>query len=240
MKIITWNLNHRTRVKKLPSGICDFLQSYSPDVVAFNEYVDAPSRKGFYEGLGKLGYSFIELSEPTEGNNQVLICSKIPMVRGSISPPQYDSAAISNFLHVNFPEQDINVVGIRAPAYTSKLHKEAYWSQVAEIAGATEDKKTIFLGDLNFDPFVGISRTVPKVEFALKSGFYVPNPEGEWSFISTNGQRSSRIDHAIVSNSLTVTEAKYLAEWQGIVLAGPKDKSPITDHAVLSVSVENV
>lgn len=237
MRIIAWNLNHRTREKKIPDAIGNFLESLSPDVVTLNEYVDGPSRDMFYGELRNLGYSYIELSEPTPGNNQILACSKEPMVRGSLACPQYDTAAFSNFLHVALPKSDLDIIGIRAPAYSSRLKKEAYWKEVAEIAAESQSKQVIFLGDLNYDPFMGIARSVPRVEFSLQSGFYIPNPVGDWSFVSTNGQRSSRIDHAIVSKALEVKEAAYITEWDNVVLAGPNEKAPVTDHAVLSITL---
>ncbi|WP_165857219.1 endonuclease/exonuclease/phosphatase family protein [Marinobacter sp. JSM 1782161] len=240
MRIIAWNLNHRTREKRIPAEVGHFLESYSPDVVTLNEYVDGPSRESFYRELRDLGYSHIELSEPTAGNNQILACSKKPMVRGSLPSPKYDSAAFSNFLHVSLPESELDIVGIRAPAYNSRIKKEAYWREIAEIAAESKAKRMILLGDLNYDPFVGIARSVPKVGFSFHSDYYIPNPVGDWSFISTNGQRSSRIDHAIASESLEIAEAEYIAEWNSIVLAGPSDKAPVTDHAVLSIRLERM
>jgi len=160
------------------------------------------------------------------------------MVRGSLASPQYDTAAFSNFLHVTLPERDLDIVGIRAPAYNSRLKKEAYWREVAEIAAGIETKSVVLLGDLNYDPFVGIARSVSRVGFSFQSGFYIPNPVGDWSYVSTNGQRSSRIDHAIASESLDIKEARYITEWDGIVLAGPSEKTPVTDHAVLSITLE--
>lgn len=238
LKIIAWNLNHRTRVKKIPAEVGQFLESYSPDVVTFNEYVDAPSRKSFYGELNDLGYSYIEVSVPTEGNNQILACAKEPMIRGSSASPQYDSAAFSNYLNVALPDRNLDIVGIRVPAYGSRPMKEAYWKEVADIAAVSQAKQIVFLGDLNYDPFVKAAKSVQRVEFSLQSGFYIPKPTGDWSYISTNGQKSSRIDHAIVSNSLEIMEAKYISEWENIVLAGPKEKSPVTDHAVLSITVQ--
>jgi len=238
LKIIAWNLNHRTHEKKIPVEVGQFIESYSPDVVTFNEYVDGPSRRGFYRELKELGYTHIEVSEPTAGNNQILACAKEPMVRGSLTPPQYDSAAFSNFLHIRLPDRNLDIIGIRAPAYRSRREKDAYWQEVAEIVGTSESKQVILLGDLNFDPFAGIASSAPKVGFSRLPGYYLPNPVGDWSYISTNGERSSRIDHAIVSDSIGITEAAYLSEWENIVLAGPKDSAPVTDHAVLSLTVE--
>jgi hypothetical protein len=76
-----------------------------------------------------------------------------------------------------------------------------------------------------------------EVRFKRVLSYTIPNPKGAWSFISADGKGRSRIDHAIASEYLEVVGAEYLARFDGIVLAGPKSESPISDHAVLSLEV---
>jgi exonuclease III len=56
MKIISWNLNHRTIEKPIPDDVVIFFDKYAPDIIALNEYVDGESRNEFKHNL-KLSYS---------------------------------------------------------------------------------------------------------------------------------------------------------------------------------------
>ncbi|WP_422022034.1 endonuclease/exonuclease/phosphatase family protein [Pyruvatibacter mobilis] len=216
MKIIAWNLNHRTRPRALPKAICRFIESYAPDLITLNEFVDAPDREGFYDDLRELGYAHLALSEPTAGNNQILAASREPMERGTAEPPQYDTAAYSNFLHVYLPGEALHVVGLRAPAYSARAKKADYWAEVGRIADKLADDRTILLGDLNYDPFRGIDSTRASADFTYSRGYSIPSPTGAWSYVSSDGRRTSRIDHAVVSSSLTVQRAEYISTWDDI------------------------
>lgn len=237
MKIIAWNLNHRSRVKKIPAETIAFLADYKPDLVVLNEFVDSPLRKQFHADVRAAGYQYSAISKHYPDNNQILILSRVPMIAGDIAPPTTSEAAQSNFLHVKLPEHAIEVVGMRAPAYKTWSEKSDYWKEVAAIATRNAGRNIIFLGDLNYDPFTGISSGVEKISFALSDTYYMPNPKGDWSFMSIDGANTSRIDHAIVSSKLHVSEVEYMTKWRDIQLAGSRDMSPVTDHAVLSLSV---
>lgn len=238
MKIISWNLNHRINEKPIPEEVYFFFKLYSPDIIFINEYVDGISRDKFKTELASLGYKNQLLSLKAERQNQIIAVSKYEMVQGEIIAPDLTIAAQTNFLHAAFPQVNIEIVGIRAPAYKAASERKLYWEQVARIISSTDGRNILFIGDVNYNPFSGVSAHAPKIQFNLNNSFIIPNPEGEWSFISIDGKNKTRIDHAIISESIKTSNVKYLTNYEGIVLAGPKGSNAITDHAVLSLEVE--
>ncbi|MCF8069119.1 MAG: endonuclease/exonuclease/phosphatase family protein [Desulfobacterales bacterium] len=130
MKIMSWNLNHRIQMKKIPPGVISVIGYIDPDLIALNEYVDGNERSSFKEELKKLGFKYISVSQKIKRQNQILIASKGHHKKGDISPPNYDESAITNFLHIIFSEQNLEVVGLRPPAYKKPAELKDYWKEL--------------------------------------------------------------------------------------------------------------
>lgn len=230
-------MNHRTIEKPIPDETVIFFEKYDPDLIALNEYVDGNSRADFRNTLEKLGYSHQLLSTKIGKHNQVFLASKSPLALGDIAPPELDAPAKTNFLHAVLPEKDIELIGLRAPSYKLSRERSIYWQRLSDILIAASDRKILIFGDINYDPFMGLSASAPKIQFDLNGSYEIPNPVGEWSFISIDGKNKTRIDHVIVPESLAVSNVSYLPVYDGIVLAGARSDAAITDHAVLSMDV---
>jgi hypothetical protein len=237
MKIISWNLNHRTIEKAIPLDAIRFFSDFAADLIVLNEFVDGPSRKMFKEGLKQIGYGHQFVSVKRGKQNQVFIASTISIKLGDIAPPQQDDASITNFLHVLVEGKELEVVGFRAPAYKSFLERQSYWRELATIMQAVGNRRIVFLGDVNFDPFQGAAASATEIHFNLAAKYSIPNPQGEWSFISIDEKARTRIDHAMVTEGLKVTDVRYIAKHNGITLAGGKVSNAITDHAVLALDL---
>ena len=238
MKIIEWNLNHRTIEKPIPDEALTFFSKYSPDIIVLTEYVDADSRNNFKQRLMEVGFSHQLISPKVVKQNQIFIASKQEIQLGDLTPPDLLDAARTNFLHISIPDCNIEIVGFRAPSYKLASERFEYWKIFAEIVRSANDRNIVFIGDINYDPFSGVTAFAPEISFSLERSFRIPNPEGEWSFISIDGKNKSRIDHAVVSDGVKVCKASYMANYDGIVLAGARSDAAITDHAALSLEVE--
>lgn len=238
MKIISWNLNHRTLEKPISPDVVRFLIESGADLICLNEYVDGPSRRAFEETLIKAGFANKFLSPRLGNNNQVFIASKLPARLGDIKAPDLTDAATTNFLHIQLGESSIEIVGLRAPAYKLASERNAYWAQLGAIIRAASSRNIVFVGDFNYDPFLGATRGAATIDFNLGGDFSIPNPEGGWSFISIDGQKTSRIDHVLTARGLRARSAEYLTEFNGIQLAGSKEAAAITDHAALVFNLE--
>ena len=237
MKVASWNLNHRTIEKPIPAEALKFFAAFAPDLIALNEFVDGKTRSAFWADLKGMGYKHQLISEKIGKQNQVFIASKAAISQGDLMPPQQDPAAITNFLHVKVDGTDIEIVGFRAPAYKAFQERQSYWVELAAIMRSAANRRIVFIGDINYDPFPGVAASSPEIRFDMAGRYSIPNPKGEWSFISLDGKARTRIDHAFVADGVSVVNAEYLTTYQGIKLAGGKGAGAVTDHAVLAINL---
>lgn len=94
-------------------------------------------------------------------------------------------------------------------------------------------RSILFAGDINFDPFVKAKKKgASQVHFPFASGYQVPNPAGDWSYLAHSG-KGYKIDHVLHTPSVVVSEVEYLTRIKDRHLAGVKANAPISDHAVL-------
>jgi hypothetical protein len=88
MRLITWNVNLRTRAKAIPRELPKIIASLDPDLVVFTEYVHGASRQSFLAQLAGLGLPYWLVSRATpKGENHVLVASRTPIVAGAIEAP---------------------------------------------------------------------------------------------------------------------------------------------------------
>jgi Endonuclease/Exonuclease/phosphatase family len=237
MHIISWNLNHRTLPKPIPKDALSFFQAFRPDLIALNEFVDAPSRADFKHQLAELGYRHQFVSVTRGKHNQVFVASRLEIELGDIAAPSFDDSSRSNFLHVREPSSGVEVVAFRAPAYTAKSDRDTYWAQLRGVMQSAHARPICFIGDANYDPFVGASADSRMVSFDIGGSYFVPRPAGDWSYVSIDGTRRTRIDHAFLTPSLSATQTEYVTDFAGFVLAGSGKTGAVSDHAVLSIRV---
>jgi len=233
MKVISWNLNHRTLEKRIPSGVTEFLERHSPDLAFFNEFVDGDSRSVFFENINSLGYKHQIFTPKIKGVNQILAISKTQISKLGWLASTQDIHAQNNFLAVEHEASGIRFIAFRMPSYEVAKDRNLFREILGLLLALKSDEKVICLGDWNEDPF---RRTRGKKWYQL-DGYTVLKPEGDWSYISPNGNKRSRIDNVMVSEDLKDAKARYLVEYGGILLAGPSRSGAVSDHAVLEVVI---
>ena len=238
MKIAAWNLNHRTIKKPIPETAIDVIRSLAADVLVLTEYVDGDDRIAFKQALRDMGLRYVSVSEKRLKHNQVLVASRFQHHEGGLTHPT-ESHAATNFHPITIPEFNLVIVGIRAPAYKTSAGVKAYWDELTVILGSRSDKKLILVGDVNGDPDAPRSVGGKYMRALRKQGWSIPSPTGEWSFISSDGLRKSRVDHLLASPSLSVSPAVYEAIVNGIATAGLKGAKPISDHAILCCEISS-
>jgi exonuclease III len=232
MRIVSWNLAHQTQERRLKDRFEEAVRLLAPDVLILNEYVHGSTREPFVEALRSAGLADLHISELVGRNNQVLIASREAMHQGDLRGPTTASGAgESNFLHVEFPAQSVEVVGIRAPAYERTVDLRDYWSALLALMIAAEERSILFVGDFNADPD-GIGHVGSKALASLRErGWQVPSPAGTHSYRS-----GSRIDHVAASPSVGLLSAEYINEIGGIKLCGSAAEA-ISDHAPIVVDL---
>jgi endonuclease/exonuclease/phosphatase family metal-dependent hydrolase len=156
---------------------------------------------------------------------------------GLLPVPGYSEAASTNWLHRRLPALGIEVVGLRAPVYLTAGGRSGYWSQVEQIARMGKDRRVVFIGDFNTDPHTDSRPCASSFQRLTAEGFSLPQPSGEWSYHSGNGQRGIRVDHVMTSPAVAVQETRYLYKAGQHVLAAPASgrAAGLSDHAALSV-----
>jgi exonuclease III len=236
MKIIAWNLNHRIREKTIPLRAVDALRHLAPDVLVLTEYVDGESRGAFKRALGDMGLSHITVSEKRDRHNQVLIASRIKHLPSNVQLPS-ESHGRTNFLPVSFRDPDLTLIGVRAPAYESASDVESYWAELVGILDAASHGNVLVVGDLNGDPDNSRSVGGRYIGRLCGKGWSCPKPAGPWSYISSDGRYTSRIDHVLASAPVKGVTASYIAGIAGVTVAGTADQNPISDHAILLCEV---
>lgn len=237
MKIVAWNLGHQTKERPIKQTFIDVIKNINPDVLILNEYVHGESILSLLKNLADLGLEHCQISTRLNENNQILIASKLPLVNGKlIGPESKYQGGESNFLHVSFENLDLDIVGIRAPAYTGADLK-FYWNNLLQIIQDSKERKIIFIGDFNTDPDSSTRQTAKYLQKLRSEGWVIPSPTGDWSYISPKGI-GTRIDHAVASQLIKILSAEYITSANGIDLASPNPLSRVSDHAALLVSID--
>jgi len=135
VKIIAWNINHRTLEMAIPDQMVEALVSLTPDVIVRTEYVHGPSRGSFLATLAKHGFGHWCVSDPWPQENQVLIAARTDLERGSIRAPEIDRSVPSNVLHVHLPQDGVEILGLRVPDHSKDAKtKRACWDWILETA----------------------------------------------------------------------------------------------------------
>ena len=232
MKIAAWNLNHRTNPKPVPDGVEKVVRHLAPDVLVLTEYVDSKASAAFRDSLAGMRLSHVSVTAKRDVHNQVLVATRFCHEVGRLRSP-VDSHAQANFLSISFLETDETIVGLRVPAYKTAVDVKAYWTELTDILEGAAEDKVVLIGDLNCDPDDGRSIGGVYVKALLNKGWQVPSPPGDWSYISRDGMRRSRIDHALASPTMRIESVSYVKEVNGMVVAGSKDQNALSDHAIV-------
>jgi len=240
MIVVAWNLAHQVKVRPIATDFVQVILALRAETVLFNEYVDDPSRATFKAAMREAGFLHQAVSATPARHNQIFAASKHAFEVGDLRPPKFDGSAISNFLHLRFADFPFEMVGLRAPAYEKAADRKAYWAELAQIMESAKDQAILFTGDINFDPFVKAKQVAAsQVPFPLASGYQVPNPQGDWSYLAHSG-KGYKIDHVIHTPGVVVTEVEYLTRIGDRHLAGEKSNAPISDHAALRFDVRTL
>lgn len=237
--VAAWNVGHRARRKRIPEQLGTALESLNSDVLLLTEFVDGGAdRDQLRDRLKGAGYNYVHVTAPLPVHNQVFAASRFPFEVGDIDSPTTDSHASSNFLHLRLRDSEIELVGLRVPDYKGAI-RNSYWAEVDGILTKIGDRALIVAGDLNEDPFKGISESFSSRRFHGIEGFSAIRPEGRWSYMNPHKDTSrSRIDHVLHTPRIRISEARYVDEVGGLRLAGPASSAPLSDHAALTFTAE--
>lgn len=233
IRLLAWNLGHRTREVAIPAGFFRAVELIGPDVLVLNEFKDGETRSELRDRLGAAGLGYVLVSCGKEGHNQVLVASRTPIEMGDLGPPGApDDHAFTNFLHVRHLTTGLEFVGMRAPAYPKISETAAYWRAMEPILRGASSRRVVFAGDFNVDPLRGGPAVYSLFSSLLARGWQLPQAAGAWSYVS-----GTRIDHVFASPSVGVTRCEYVREIGGVTLASPSREQCVSDHAAVVAEI---
>jgi exonuclease III len=237
LHLATWNLNHRTSRKAIPPAVIHVIAALDIDVLVLTEFVDGPHTDPFKASLKDIGYDNVAVSVKAPRQNQVLIAARSELADDGLLPlPGHTEAATTNWLHRRLPALKLEIVGFRAPHYLDADDRLGYWNQVEAIARIARERRLIFLGDFQLDPATDTRPCAQIFPRLQADGFALAQPKGDWSCHAGNGSGGTRIDHALASPALAISNARYVYKAGRHLLAGPANgTAPLSDHALLSI-----
>ncbi|MBU1566859.1 MAG: endonuclease/exonuclease/phosphatase family protein [Proteobacteria bacterium] len=244
-KIATWNVNHRAARKTIPSSIAQSIISTNPDIIVFTEFVHCDTqadRQQFYDQLRNAGYTHQLLSVTPPKENHVLIASRQEIIPGDIAPPSTIHPSVpSNFLHIKttFENRLLEIIGIRVPDYSKSIYKEVaqkYWEWFSDLTEEIVDRSVIMIGDFNIDPSMKKYKFRHHLNDLLENGWQIASPADGASFYANHNNAPHRLDHAFLTQNLTIMDAAYIQEVKGLWKCG-ENKYREPDHAMLVIDV---
>ncbi|HET9236139.1 MAG TPA: endonuclease/exonuclease/phosphatase family protein [Oligoflexus sp.] len=239
MRIITWNVNHRTKEVPIRSGLIEALLALEADVMIITEFVPGKSRTAFYQALSDGGYPFTIISEHLRGHNTIFIASRFPLTKGDLVAPSLMKAMTPNALHVRLPSVGIEILGVRLPLPVKKEHHFLWWEWVLASASSVRELPLVIIGDFNVD---SRNRRFPKwkwsdpVQKLSELGFSLATPSTGFSFFPRADKKKTCLDHAFISKDFRLLRAEYVTEISGLRVAGTD--GAVSDHAVLLVDAD--
>jgi len=236
------------------ANVAEVILSLCPTLVFLTEYVpntaSSHGHQSFCRALRAGGLEHIAISKQIpsysdgkvkrKASNTVLVASRLPFDRGAVLDPEPVLGADANYMHVRFPAADLDVIGLRVPAYNKAGELREYWKWLEETLQAWRGRRVVFIGDFNADPH----RARTKHDLFMSSlkgdiGWVFPEAVGKgWNFQSGTNKthKPSLITHALTSPLLAVTEARYIYESGAHVLVDAVEKG-LSDHAALLVDI---
>lgn len=239
MKLLAWNINHRSRCRKIPDDMVDAISFLDPDIVVLTEFVPCVNRQNFIDALSLKGFLHSAVSSFTAKQNHVLVVSRTSIQVGEIKAPAIVPSFPSNFIHVKVPEFGLEVIGIRIPDLSkSPKDRLACWDWIESIASGVRDRPVVLAGDFNVDPSYSARKFGDRLKKIESLGWQHGLPAEGVSYRPLRGNGGQRLDHAFVTGSLTILQAQYI--WQaGSFVYGGRHDGAMSDHAALFVEIEN-
>lgn len=238
MKLLTWNINHRTFNRKIPYHMAEAIASLTPDVIVLTEYVPGSSHQRFVEQLDSYGFTHHIMSKRVLKENQVFIAANTTLESGNIlAPKNIEKSVPSNVLHVHLPVISFDILGLRVPDYGNKFKiKRKNWDWIMMIAAENKDRPFVIMGDFNTDPEYQPAKCGDRISKLVDEGWQLAMPKSGASYWDIKNGNGKRLDHAFVSRHFDILDAKYISESGSYVFAGKKSEA-MSDHAALLLEI---
>jgi len=239
ISIVAWNVGHQTRHATLRSGFTEVIRALEPDILVLTEYVERKPRHELRDTLTAIGLSHIATTElRPDKHNQVLVAARWAFRPTVLEAPGQPKQVLPNHLQVRIAELDLDVLGMRAPMFKNpdaSRQREAYWDWLSEVAATLLPRRSVIVGDFNGSP-TSTRRYGPRLAGIISQGWQFVSPSEGASFFGRSGG-TGRIDHALVSPSLSAEAPTYVSKLGPWQLAG--SPGALSDHAALQFRLDD-
>ncbi|MHC1757118.1 MAG: endonuclease/exonuclease/phosphatase family protein [Methanosarcina sp.] len=242
MKLLTWNINHRTFNRKIPYHMAKAIASLAPDVIVLTEYVPGSSHQRFIEQLYSYGFTQHVMSKRVLKENQVFIAANTTLECGKIlAPTNIEKSVLSNALHILLSQEGFDILGMRVPDFSNQpiitpTFKRQCWDWILKIAADNRNHPFVIMGDFNTDPGDSRAKCGDQLSKLVDEGWQHAVPKSGASYWAIKNGSERRLDHAFTSRHFDVLDAKYIIESGSYVFAGKKSEA-MSDHAVLLIEI---
>lgn len=236
MRILTWNLNHRARQRRIPEWVVPAMAAQFPHLVVLTEYVAGPDHEKFLAGLASVGLICNHISVTEGAHNQVLMASRESLTSGTITGPLSIHPSLpSNVLHVVLENSGMDVLGFRMPAYIPRNNalKRATWQWLQGAAAQLQSYRAVIVGDLNTAPGDPESRCGDCLDALIRAGWQHAAPATGYSWKHGASGSERKLDHAFCSRLLVSERAEYSWSFQSMGEDAASAKVGRPDHAML-------
>lgn len=223
MRLVTWNLGHRSNGSRCPDRLASALAALAPDIVILVDRTAGVVRRPLLEALAGigLGYHLAASAGPRDG--RMLFASRLDMVPGSLDASAAGETAPSSVLHAYAPNGVLDVLGLGIRGCGRKLaSRAADWTWLQHAASTLKHRRAILIGDFEADPADDPSGGSRQLRRFTDDGWQHAVP-AEGASCPSTGAQAPRLDHAFLSPSLQRVDARYAREAAGFRLSGTKD-----------------
>lgn len=235
MRLVTWNLGHRRNGNRRPDRFVAALGALEPDIAVLVDRTPGDASSELLAALADIGLKHQLRGEPDTRGAQVLLCSRLEMVPGSLDT---GSAGVmpADALHAYSPTGLLDVVSLPRCRHDSQPATHATcWNWLLEATATLKQRRSIVFGDLQDDPTDTDAGSSHPVRHFIRQGWQHAMPT-EGASYSTTGGRALVVDHAFLSPSLQRIDAHYAMGAAGFRLAGSKDS--LSDRPALVVDLQ--
>jgi hypothetical protein len=235
MRLVTWNLGHRSNGDCRSDGFVAALTALEPDIAVLVDRSPGTACERLLATLAGIGLGH-QLATGAGGHDgRVTLASRLAMVPGSLDP-RTTGEMPSHLLHAYSPAGDLDVVSLTTgrngrggPA------RQAGWDWLHRAAPTLRQRRTILIGDFTSETDDGGPGDPRPLRRFISEGWQHAMPT-EGASCPTGGGDALDVDHAFLSPSLQRIDTHYALGAAGLRLAGTKDAP--SERPVLVVDLQ--
>jgi len=235
MRLVTWNLGHRSNGDCRSDGLVAALTALEPDIAVLVDRSPGTACEQLLAALAGIGLGHQLATAPGEHDGRVTLAGRLEMLPGSLDA-RTTGEMPSHLLHAYAPSGNLDVISLTTGRNgRGGQARQEGWDWLHRAASTLKQRRTILIGDLaSGAAYAGPGHAQPLRRFISEGWQHAMPTEG--ASCSTDGEDAVGVDHAFLSPLLQRIDTHYVLGAAGLRLAGTKD-SP-SERPVLVVDLQ--